>query len=73
MFRARSAHHQDDQIVSIQHLVQYTLVGDCRVCRSGPANTTLGTLRCIIPDDVLTRFDPPDDEHLLLETCRGVK
>jgi hypothetical protein len=30
-------------------------------------------LECIIPDDVLTQFDPPDDEHLLLETCRGVK
>jgi hypothetical protein len=21
----------------------------------------------------LTQSDPPDDEHLLLETCRGVK
>jgi hypothetical protein len=30
-------------------------------------------LVCIIPDDVLTQFDPPDDEHLFLETCRGVK
>jgi hypothetical protein len=28
---------------------------------------------CVIPDDVLTQFGPPDDEHLLLETCRGVK
>jgi hypothetical protein len=26
-------------------------------------------LECIIPDDVLTQFDPPDDEHLLLEAC----
>jgi hypothetical protein len=30
-------------------------------------------LECIISDDVLTQFDPPDDKHLLLETCRGVK
>jgi hypothetical protein len=30
-------------------------------------------LECITPDDVLTQFDPPDDENLLLETCRGVK
>jgi hypothetical protein len=30
-------------------------------------------LECIIPDDVLTQFDAPDDEHLLFETCRGVK
>ena len=26
-----------------------------------------------IPDDVLTQFDPPDDEPLLLEICRGLK
>jgi hypothetical protein len=30
-------------------------------------------LGCIIPDDVLKQFGPPDDEHLLLETSRGVK
>ena len=28
---------------------------------------------CVIPDDVLIQVDPPDDEHLLLETCRGMK
>jgi hypothetical protein len=28
---------------------------------------------CIIPDDVLIQFGPPDDEHLLLETCTGMK
>jgi hypothetical protein len=28
---------------------------------------------CVIPDDVLTQFGPPEDEHLLLETCRGIK
>jgi hypothetical protein len=27
---------------------------------------------CYIPDDVLIEFGPPDDEHLLLETCRGI-
>jgi hypothetical protein len=26
----------------------------------------------VIPDDVLIHFGPPDDEHLLLETCRGI-
>jgi hypothetical protein len=30
-------------------------------------------LECVIPDDVLMQFGPPDDEHLLLETCRGMK
>jgi hypothetical protein len=28
---------------------------------------------CVIPDYVLIKFGPPDDEHLLLETCRGIK
>jgi hypothetical protein len=27
---------------------------------------------CVIPDDILIQFGPPDDEHLLLETCRGI-
>jgi hypothetical protein len=27
----------------------------------------------VIPDDVLIKFGPPDDEHLLLERCRGMK
>jgi hypothetical protein len=44
MFRATSAHHQEDQLPE-----------------------------CVIPDVVLTQVCPPDDEHMLLETCRGVK
>jgi hypothetical protein len=28
---------------------------------------------CVIPDGVLIQFGPPDDEHLLLETSRGIK
>jgi hypothetical protein len=28
---------------------------------------------CVIPDEVLIQFGPADDEHLLLETCRGMK
>jgi hypothetical protein len=27
---------------------------------------------CVISDDVLIQFGSPDDEHLLLETCRGI-
>jgi hypothetical protein len=28
---------------------------------------------CVIPDDVLIQFGPPDDKHLLLKTCRGIR
>ena len=31
------------------------------------------TLECVIPDGVLIQVGPPDDEHLLLETCTGVE
>ena len=58
MFRATSAHHQEDQIVLIYHL-------------TGLLDTH--PPECVTPDDVLIQFDPPDDEHLLLETCRGMK
>jgi hypothetical protein len=34
MFQATSAHHQEDQLVSIHHLVLHTLVGDCLMCQS---------------------------------------
>ena len=30
-------------------------------------------LECVIPDGVLKQVGLPDDEHLLLETCRGVE
>ena len=30
-------------------------------------------LECVIPDGILIQVGPPDDEHLLLETCRGVE
>ena len=38
---------------------------------TGPLDTHPS--ECVIPDDVLIQLGPPDDEHLLLETCRGLK
>ena len=57
MFRAASAHHQEGQLVLIH-------------CLAGLPDSR--PLECVIPDGVLTQVGPPDDEHLLLETCRGV-
>jgi hypothetical protein len=59
MFRAGSAHHQEVQIVLIHHLLTGT--------------TDSHSPECVKPDDVLIQLFPPDDEHLLLETCRGIK
>jgi hypothetical protein len=39
---------------------------------SWPARQTF-THQSVIPDDVLTNVGRPDDEHLLLETCRGMR
>jgi hypothetical protein len=62
MFRATSAHHQEGQLVLI-HYLSFLLTG---TPESHPPE-------CVIPDDVLIQIGPPDDEHLLLETCRGMK
>ena len=35
--------------------------------------TGVHPLECVIPDGVLIQVGPPDDEHLLLETCSGVE
>jgi hypothetical protein len=39
---------------------------------SGGPNFINTSPECLTPDDVLIQFGPPDDEHLLLETCRGI-
>jgi hypothetical protein len=58
MLRATSAHHLSDVPVK-----SFFLTG---TSDSHPPE-------CVIPDDVLIQVGPPDDEHLLLETCRGMK
>jgi hypothetical protein len=43
------------------------------VCRAGHGTADSHSPECVIPDDVLIQFGFTDDEHLLLETCRGIK
>jgi hypothetical protein len=77
LFRASTCFEQQVLIIrrikSCQYIIWYK-----RHSGGGLSCVQVGTqdshpLDCIIPGDVLTRFDPPDDEHLLLETWRGVK
>ena len=64
MFRARRAHHQERQTVSIQPLVTVTLCRwPCRMHTTQPPTQS----------DSLTQFVSPDDEHDVLETCRELK
>jgi hypothetical protein len=59
MFQATSAHHQEGTIT-----IMYVL-HDC--------NFSLFYFQCVIPENFLIQFFPPDDDRLTLETCRGGK
>jgi hypothetical protein len=74
MFRARRAHHQERQVVSIQPLVTVICVGRRVVCRLGVNCTRHGHQhRRQLPEVVLTQLVSPDDEHDMLEACRELK
>ena len=56
------------------YILFFTVTNKCTIfyiLLTGPLNTQ--PPECVIPDDVLIQFSPPDDEHLLLKTCRGTK
>jgi hypothetical protein len=42
-------------------------------CRAGLDRHGSHSPECVMQDDVSIQFGPPDDEHMLLETCRGIK
>jgi len=54
MFRALSAHLQENKIVYMQHMV-----------------LSLST-RVVVPYAACIQLYSPEDEHLSLETCRGI-
>jgi hypothetical protein len=64
----------DGCIVLIQFYFD-VLVFVCLLCFFSDAECTADSHspECVVPDTALIQFDPPDDEHLLLETCRGIK
>ena len=66
MFRAPCAHRQDVKTVLANpqsHAFQPVL--------SQPVHRT-ATYRCDDTRGCIIQFWPPDDEHMLLETCRGI-
>jgi len=68
MFWAQHAHHQERQIVSIQPLVA---VSGRVMCRSD-LHMTRPPTEWQLPEVVLTQSLSPDDEHIVLKTCRGL-
>ena len=69
VFQARSAHHQEREIVSIQTLVAVTLCRwPCRVQVGSERPTCTRHGHRQLPEVV-----SPDDEHDVFETCKELK
>ena len=78
MFRASSAHLQEDTVVQMKHMVLsrsmrvpgglsvHSLSEDSlKLCTDKPPRTVT------VPYAACVQLYPPEDEHLRLETCRG--
>jgi hypothetical protein len=74
MFRASSAHLQEDTVVHMQHMV-------LSLCNQVNGQVLLKHVlvildhspvyRVTVPYAACLQLYPPEDEHLRLETCRG--
>ena len=82
MFRASSAHLQEDTVVHVQYMVlslSMGVLGGLSV-HSLSENSHLSCVptghqelskRVTVPYAARVQLYPPEDEHLRLETCRG--
>ena len=66
MFRAPRVHRQEVKNCITQPLVSSTTI-------SGRPVHGTATYRCDDTRGYMIQFRPPDDEHVVLETCRGMK
>ena len=76
MFRASSAHLQEDTVVYVQHMPM-------SLCTRVPDGLSVHSSSCVptghqellervtVPYAARIQLYPPEDEHLRLETCRG--
>ena len=69
MFRASCAHRQEVKIVLNSLLYHHT----CRWPSSAQVVNGTATYRCDDTRCCVKQFWPPDDEHMILETCTGMK
>jgi len=61
MFRALYAHHQEVELCTGWERTEFSL----NLCTGRPLTESDGTRCCI------STIQLPDDEHIMLETCRG--
>ena len=80
MFRASSAHLQEDTVVYMQHMVlslSMRVSGGLSVHSLSSHSSCVPTghhelsERMTVPYAACIQLYPPEDEHMRLETCRG--
>jgi len=80
MFRASSAHLQEDTAVHVQHMVlslSMRVLGGLSVNSLSSYSSCVPTdhqelsWRVTVPYAARVQLYPPEDEHLRFETCRG--
>jgi len=75
MFRALCAHHQEVKIIlySIwyRHICRWPSGAQVERGLSQPVHRT-ATYMCDDTKCCIIQFLPPDDEHMVPETCRGI-
>jgi len=67
MFRASSAHLQEDTVIYMQHMVP-------SLCKQVSGQVLLDhspVYRVTVPCAACIQLYPPEDEHLRLKTCTG--
>ena len=70
MFRASSAHLQEDIVVYKQHMVPSLSIRVLVACRHA-ARVRTDWRGKVVGGYLKTQLCPPEDEHLMLETCTG--
>jgi len=76
MFRASSAHLQEDTVVHMQHMVlslSMRVSGGLSLHSLSESSLKLFTYKppVTVTYAACAQLYPPEDEHLRLETCRG--
>jgi len=75
MFRASSAHLQEDTVVHMQHMEpSLSIRVPCGLSIRSSSCISTGhqelLQRVTVPYAAYVQLCPPEDEHLMLETCR---
>ena len=74
MFRASNAHLREDIVVYMQNMVlslSMRVHGGLSVHSCVPTGHHELSKRVTVPYSACIQMYPPEDEHLMLETCRG--